>query len=61
VKTFAGEAYSVEGGWTEPALRSALEAVMRVIYNTGGTFLNGFTFETDYPTYDARWTKANER
>jgi tryptophan 2-monooxygenase len=24
---FAGEAYSVEGGWTEPALRSAIDAV----------------------------------
>ena len=39
---FAGEGFSVEGGRTEPALRGALDAVIHVIRNTGGTFLNGF-------------------
>jgi monoamine oxidase len=56
---FAGEAYSIEGGWTEPALRSGLDAVLRVIYHTGGTFLNGFAFETDYPTYDTQWAPTS--
>ncbi len=32
---FAGEGYSVEGGWTEPAVRSALDAVMHLINNKG--------------------------
>lgn len=46
----AGEAFSVEGGWTEPALRGGLDAVIHLIHNTGGEFLNGFQF-TDYPQY----------
>ncbi len=52
---FAGEAYSVEGGWTEPALRLGLDAVLHVIKNSGGTFLNGFDFHGDYPVYDMGW------
>jgi tryptophan 2-monooxygenase len=48
---FAGEAFSLEGGWTEPALRSALDAVIHAIANTGGTFLDGFQY-SDYPKYD---------
>ncbi|HET7433679.1 MAG TPA: FAD-dependent oxidoreductase [Thermoanaerobaculia bacterium] len=48
----AGETFSVEGGWTEPALRLALDAVIRIIQNSGGTFANGFNVATDYPTYD---------
>ncbi|MGB3262720.1 MAG: NAD(P)/FAD-dependent oxidoreductase [Microcoleus sp.] len=48
---FAGEAFSVEGGWTEPALRTALDAVIHAIANTDGTFLNGFEY-SDYPKYD---------
>lgn len=48
---FAGEGFSVEGGWIEPALRSALDAVVHVIKNTEGTFLNAFQYE-DYPQYD---------
>lgn len=47
----AGETFSVEGGWTEPALRSALDAVIRIIQNSGGTFVPGFTFN-DYPSFD---------
>jgi tryptophan 2-monooxygenase len=49
---FAGEGYSVEGGWTEPALRLALDAVVNVLQNAGATFLNGFSY-ADYPTYSA--------
>jgi tryptophan 2-monooxygenase len=33
---FAGEAYSVEGGWTEPALRSAVDAVCQFAIDSGG-------------------------
>lgn len=48
---FAGENYSVEGGWTEPALRLALDAVIRLIHDSGGTFHNGFEF-AEYPEFD---------
>jgi tryptophan 2-monooxygenase len=48
---FAGENYSVEGGWTEPALRLALDAVIRLIHHSGGTFHNQFEF-SDYPEFD---------
>ncbi len=48
---FAGESYGTEGGWTEPALRTALDAVIHLVNNTGGSFLNGFTF-ADYPRFD---------
>jgi tryptophan 2-monooxygenase len=49
---FAGEAFTVEGGWTEPALRCALDAVIHLIHNVGGAFLNGFKF-SDYPRYSS--------
>jgi tryptophan 2-monooxygenase len=48
----AGEAYSVEGGWVEPALRSALDAVIHLVKNTGGSFRKGFNFDRHYPKYD---------
>lgn len=48
---FAGESYGVEGGWTEPALRTAIDAVVHLIHNSGGVFYNGFQF-ADYPAYD---------
>jgi tryptophan 2-monooxygenase len=48
---FAGEGYSVEGGWTEPALRLALDAVIHILNDHGARFLNGFSF-SDYPRYD---------
>jgi tryptophan 2-monooxygenase len=49
----AGEAYSVEGGWVEPALRSALDAVIHLINHrcpthTKGEFCNRFKFNM-YP------------
>jgi tryptophan 2-monooxygenase len=53
---FAGEGFSVEGGWMEPALRGALDAVVHVIHNTGGKFLNGFDF-TKYPRHSA-WSSS---
>lgn len=41
----AGEAFSVEGGWTEPAMRLALDAVVNIINDTGNAeFQNGFDF-----------------
>lgn len=49
---FAGEAFSVEGGWTEPALRGALDSVVHIISNTCGKFINGFDFNNNYPRYD---------
>ena len=49
---FAGEAYSVEGGWVEPALRSALDAVIHIVKNTGGKFRDGFDYNRDYPKYE---------
>jgi len=50
---FAGENYSVEGGWTEPALRSALDGVLQLLHHAGADFqVNGFDFDRDYP----RWT-----
>ncbi|QPC89749.1 NAD(P)-binding protein [Mesorhizobium sp. INR15] len=56
---FAGESYGVEGGWTEPALRTAMDAVIHLIQNSGGAFNNGFQF-TNYPKYDTAFT-PNER
>ena len=50
---FAGENYSVEGGWTEPALRSAIDGVMQLLHHAGAVFqVNDFNFDRDYP----RWT-----
>lgn len=49
---FVGENYSVEGGWTEPALRSALDGVMQLLNNVGATFaVTDFDFATDYPKW----------
>lgn len=49
---FAGEGYSVEGGWTEPAMRMALDAVLHIIRNTGGSFSHKrFDFERHYPKW----------
>ncbi|MDJ0796368.1 MAG: FAD-dependent oxidoreductase [Calothrix sp. MO_167.B12] len=49
---FAGENYGVEGGWTEPALRSALDAVMRLLHHENAEFLvkEGFDY-TCYPSW----------
>lgn len=47
----AGEAYSVEGGWTEPALRMAIDAVLHIAKNTHAKFTTGFDFDEHYPRY----------
>jgi len=52
---FAGESYGVEGGWTEPALRTALDAVIHVINNSSGSFNNQFQF-SDYPLYNVTFS-----
>lgn len=49
---FAGENYSVEGGWTEPALRSGLDCVLQLLSNEGAEFCNTkFNFKRDYPKW----------
>ncbi len=49
---FVGENYSVEGGWTEPALRSAMDGVLQLLHQAGARFrVQDFDFERDYP----RW------
>jgi tryptophan 2-monooxygenase len=53
---FAGENYSVEGGWTEPALRLAVDAVINIVNDSGGSFNNGFNRANDYPSYDVSFT-----
>lgn len=55
----SGEGFSVDGGWTEPSLRMALDAVMHVVVNSGGEFQNkNFNFERDYPLYDTKWNPS---
>ncbi len=44
----AGEAYSVEGGWIEPALRSALDAVIHICRNAEVEFQDHFDYDSDY-------------
>ncbi|MCE0911212.1 MULTISPECIES: flavin monoamine oxidase family protein [Pseudomonas] len=46
----AGESFSVDAGWTEPCLRTALDAVINLCNNTSATFNGGFTLE-HYPHY----------
>jgi tryptophan 2-monooxygenase len=48
----AGEAYSVEGGWTEPAMRMAIDAVIHIAKNTGAKFVSGFHYDK-YPRYSS--------
>lgn len=45
----AGEAYSVEGGWTEPAMRMAMDAVINLLVNTETPF-NNFDI-SNYPQF----------
>ncbi|MDE0005670.1 MAG: FAD-dependent oxidoreductase [Rhodospirillaceae bacterium] len=44
----AGEAFSVEGGWTEPAMRLALDAVVNIINDTENAEFNA---DFDYSNY----------
>ena len=57
---FAGEGYSVEGGWVEPALRQAIDAVIYIIRNTGGSFTKPFEFGK-YPQYDLSWFPTSSK
>lgn len=53
---FAGEAYSVDAGWTEPALRGAIDAVLHIARNSGAPLnVEDFSFDDDYPRYDVDW------
>lgn len=46
----AGESFSVDTGWTEPSLRSAIDAVINICDKTGARFNGGFSMEV-YPEY----------
>jgi len=49
---FAGENYGVEGGWTEPALRSGLDCVLQLLNNVNANFnAPSFDFAIDYPKW----------
>ena len=56
----AGENYGVEGGWTEPALRTAIDAVIHMIENSGSSFNNDFDPKATYPRYDTSFKPDNE-
>lgn len=49
---FAGDAYSQESGWLEPAFRLGTDAALNLVYNdpdcTKQTFGGAFNFSTDY-------------
>lgn len=46
----AGESFSVDAGWTEPCLRTAVDVVINLCSRTSAQFLGGFTLE-HYPQY----------
>lgn len=48
----AGESFSVDAGWTEPCLRTAVDAVINLCDRTQAVFNGGFTL-ADYPHYQA--------
>lgn len=47
---FAGESFSVDAGWTEPAMRGAVDAVINLCANQGAAFNGGFDLAR-YPRY----------
>lgn len=47
---FAGESFSVDAGWTEPAMRGAVDAVVNLCANQQATFNGGFAMNC-YPRY----------
>lgn len=47
---FAGESFSVDAGWTEPAMRGAVDAVINLCTNQGASFNGGFDLSC-YPRY----------
>lgn len=46
----AGESFSVDAGWTEPAMRGAVDAVINLCANQGAAFNGGFDL-SHYPRY----------
>lgn len=50
VKLLAGESFSVDAGWTEPCLRTAIDTVINLCNNTGACFKGDFGLE-HYPHY----------
>ncbi|WP_054903776.1 FAD-dependent oxidoreductase, partial [Pseudomonas sp. NBRC 111131] len=49
----AGESFSVDAGWTEPCLRTAIDTVINLCNRTSATFNGGFTLD-HYPHYQVR-------
>jgi tryptophan 2-monooxygenase len=45
----AGEAYAIDGGWVESAIRMALDAVLHLLHNQGAEFTGDFAFDSMYP------------
>jgi tryptophan 2-monooxygenase len=56
----AGEAYAIDGGWVESALRMALDAVLHVLHNHGAEFAGDFAFEHAYPRRAANFIGADD-
>lgn len=57
---FAGEAYGTDAGWTEPALRGAIDAILHLCKNNDVELvIPDFDFDTDYPKYDVKFNPAN--
>lgn len=46
---FAGDGYSLESGWFEPAMRTAIDGVIQFLKNNGGEFNKYFNPDKDYP------------
>lgn len=46
----AGESFSVDAGWSEPCLRTAIDVVINICRVTSATYNGGFTLD-DYPHY----------
>lgn len=49
----AGESFSVDAGWTEPCLRTAVDTVINLCERTAAQFKGGFSLE-HYPHYQVR-------
>ncbi|MGY4526068.1 flavin monoamine oxidase family protein [Pseudomonas sp. TE21394] len=49
----AGESFSVDAGWTEPCLRTAVDVVINLCDRTSAQFHGGFTLD-HYPHYQVR-------
>jgi tryptophan 2-monooxygenase len=47
----AGEAYAIDGGWVESAIRMSLDAVLHLLRNHDAAFSDDFAFESAYPRH----------